>query len=137
MSRRRFIVGCALCSLGGFISASASAQSNAPTATPGVRRKILQQTDGPSPGYVTVIAEAEVDAGGLVARRTHPGIESGFMIEGSGELKVDGQPDRRLNAGDAYQIPVAIPHSFENGGKTAKHVATYIVEKGKPLASPA
>jgi hypothetical protein len=42
-----------------------------------------------------------------------------------------------LSAGDAYQISVTVPHRFQNGDKTAKLVATYVVEKDNPLASPA
>jgi quercetin dioxygenase-like cupin family protein len=137
MPKRRFFVGCALCALGGLIATSVAAQSTAPATATGVRRKVLQQTDGPTPGYVTVVVEIEVDADATVARHTHPGIESTYLIEGDGELLVDGQPSRRLKPGDAFQILVATPHSYKNGGKPAKFVGTFVVEKGQPLASPA
>jgi hypothetical protein len=48
-------------------------QDTPPATTPGVTRKILSQTDGPTPGYVTIIVEAEIEAGVTVARHTHPG----------------------------------------------------------------
>ena len=89
MLTRRGFVGvatCAICSAAGFIATDASAQT-----TPGVTRKILSQTDGPMPGYVTIIAEAEIEPGILVARHTHPGIESSYILEGNLELPVEGQ----------------------------------------------
>jgi quercetin dioxygenase-like cupin family protein len=130
--------GCAICAATGLVATAASAQTSAPATTPGVTRKILSQLDGPSPGYVTIIAEATIDAGNVVARHTHPGIESGYVIEGVLELPIEGQPTRTLNVGDAFQVPVATPHA---GGKASdkkiRVVSTYVVEKGKPLASPA
>ena len=134
MQRRRF-VGCALCSIGTLAATEVAAQT--PPATGGLRRTVLQQADGPMQGYVTVVVEIEVDAGAMVARHTHPGIESSYMIEGTGELLVDGQPGQQLKPGDAFQVPVAAPHSFHNGDGTTKIAATFVVEKGKPLASPA
>jgi quercetin dioxygenase-like cupin family protein len=136
---RRLIVGCALCAVPGLIATgtSASAQSAAPAATAGVKRKILSQLDGPTPGYVTIAVELEIEPGALVARHTHPGIESTYFISGSGELLVDGQPAKPFKAGEAIQVPPGTVHSVKNGPTTTKGIGTYIVEKGKPLASPA
>ena len=140
LTRRGFagFASCAICGLSGFIATDASAQG-APTATtPGVTRKILLQMDGPVPGYVTINAEAEIEPGVTVARHTHPGIESGYVLEGGLDLPIEGQPTRTLKAGDGFQIP---PETAHAGGKpgTAKTrvLITYVVEKGKPLASPA
>jgi quercetin dioxygenase-like cupin family protein len=137
MLSRRFFAGCALCAIGGLAATAAEAQTTPPAATAGVKRTILKQTDGPVPGYVTVTAEAEIDAGATVARHTHPGIESGYLIEGGGELSVDGQPSQMLKPGDGFQNPAGVPHGLKNGPKTSKLAITYIVEKGKPLATPA
>jgi quercetin dioxygenase-like cupin family protein len=134
---RRLVVGCALCAASGLFATGASAQSAAPAATPGVRRKILQQMDGPAAGYVTIVAELEIEADAAVARHTHPGIETIYFTEGGGELSVDGQPVRQLKAGEAFQTAAGVPHSLKNGNKPTRGVATYVVEKGKPLASPA
>jgi len=136
MLSRRFFAGCALCAIGGLAATAVEAQTP-PAATGGVKRTILKQTDGPVPGYVTVTAEAEIEAGATVARHTHPGIESGYLIEGGGELSVDGQPSQMLKPGDGFQNPVGVPHGLKNGPKTSRLAITYIVEKGKPLASPA
>ena len=140
LSRRNFtgVAGCAICGLAELIATGALAQTAPPTTTPGVTRKILSQTDGPAPGYVTLLVEAEIDAGVSVARHTHPGVESSYVLEGGFELPIEGQPTRNLKAGDGFQVPTSTPHA---GGKpgTAKTrvLITYVVEKGKPLASPA
>jgi hypothetical protein len=104
LTRRSFagVASCAICGLTGFIATEALAQG-APT-TPGVTRKILSQTDGPAPGYVTIIAEVEIEPGVTVARHTHPGIESGYVLEGGFDLPIQGQPTRTLKPGEAFQM---------------------------------
>ena len=138
MLTRRGFASCALCAITGFVATEAFAQGAPAATTPGVTRKILSQSDGPMPGYVTVLVEAEIEAGVQVGRHTHPGIESAYILEGSFELPVEGQPTRMVKAGDGFQIPPNTPHA---GGKPAaakaRVLVTYIVEKGKPLASPA
>ena len=139
LTRRGFagFASCALCGIAEFVAAEASAQG-APPATGGVTRKILSQTDGPTPGYVTIIAEAEIEAGVTIARHTHPGIESAYIIEGGLELPIEGQPTRALKPGDGFQVPPNTPHAGgKNGDKKTKIAITYVLEKGKPIASPA
>jgi quercetin dioxygenase-like cupin family protein len=139
LSRRGFagFASCAICAIAGFVATDVSAQ-NAPAATPGIKRKILSQVEGPVPGYVTIMAEVEIEAGVMVARHTHPGIESGYVVEGEIELPVEGQPTKTYKAGEGFQIPPNTPHAgAKNGGKTVRLTSTYVVEKGKPLASPA
>ena len=94
--------------------------------------------EGPAPGYETLLMEATIEAGVVVGRHTHPGIESAFVLEGGFELPIQGQETRMLKAGDGVQIPPNTPHAGGKAG-TAKSVLliTYVVEKGKPLASPA
>lgn len=140
LTRRGFagIASCAICAVTGFIATEASAQGAPPATTPGVKRKLLSQTDGPMPGYVTINMEVEIDAGTTVPRHTHPGIESSYVLEGGFELPVQGQPTRMLKAGDGFQIPPETPHAGGKPGDTKSRIAiTYVVEKGKPLASPA
>jgi quercetin dioxygenase-like cupin family protein len=138
MLTRRGFTSCAICAVMGFIAPDASAQGSPPAATTGVTRKILSQLDGPAPGYVTISVEAEIAAGAMVARHTHPGIESGYIIEGSLELPVDGQPTKALKPGDAFQVPTGTPHAGGRPSDRKTRIAiTYVVEKGKPLASPA
>jgi quercetin dioxygenase-like cupin family protein len=137
MLTRRGFASCALCAITGFIATEAAAQGTPPAAG-GVTRKILSQTDGPAPGYETLLVEATIEAGTAVGRHTHPGIESAYVLEGGFELPIQGQATRMLKVGDAFQIPPDTPHAGGKAG-TAKSrlVITYVVQKGKPLASPA
>lgn len=138
MLTRRGFASCALCAISGFIATEAAAQGAPPAGTPGVTRNILSQTDGPTPGYVTVLVEAVIDAGVPVGRHTHPGVESAFVLEGGFELPIEGQATRMLKAGDGFQIPPNTPHAGGKAGTAKTRVLiTYVVEKGKPLASPA
>ena len=113
LTRRGFagFASCALCGITEFIATEASAQGAPAAGTPGVTRKILSQTDGPTPGYVTIIVEAEIEAGVTIARHTHPGIESAYIIEGGLELPIEGQPTRTLKPGDGFQVPPNTPHA--------------------------
>jgi quercetin dioxygenase-like cupin family protein len=139
LTRRGFagIASCALCSITGFIATDASAQTP-PAATSGVKRTILSQTDGPTPGYVTLIVEVEIEPGVTIGRHTHPGIESAYILEGGFNLPIEGQPTKPYKAGDAFVVPAGTPHAGgPNGDKKTRVASTYVVEKGKPLASPA
>ena len=140
LTRRGFagFASCALCGIAEFVAAEASAQGAPPAATGGVTRKILSQTDGPTPGYTTVLVEATIDAGVKIGRHTHPGIESAYVLEGGFELPIQGQPTKTVKAGDVFQIPPETPHAGGAAGSAKSRVLiTYVVEKGKPLASPA
>ena len=131
MLTRRAFAACALCAFGGFLATGAQAQ------TPGLKRTLLKQTDGPMDGYVTVEMRVELEPAAIIARHTHPGIESGYVIEGGTELAIDGVGTLMLKPGDGYQAPTGVPHSGENGSAKTVIAATYVVEKAKPLASPA
>jgi quercetin dioxygenase-like cupin family protein len=134
MLTRRVFVACALCAAGGFMATGVEAQS---AATAGLKRTLLKQTDGPMDNYVTVEMKVEIEPDAAIARHTHPGVESGYVIEGGTELSIDGVGAFSLKPGDGYQAPNGVPHSGKNGPAKTVIVATYVVEKGKPLASPA
>ena len=141
MTRRAFtgVATCAICAAAGIIPPGATAAEGAPpAATAGLKRKILSTTDGPTPGYVTIIAEVEIEPGVTVARHTHPGIESGYVVAGGLNLSIEGMPTRALKPGDGFQVPVGRPHAGDkNGDQKTVITSTYVVEKDKPLASPA
>jgi quercetin dioxygenase-like cupin family protein len=102
-----------------------------------IKRTPLQTVDFP-PGYNVVSAIAEIAPGNCAGRHTHPGVESSYVIEGALVLKVAGKPDQTFKAGDSFQIPPNTPHdACTVPGQVFKILANYIVEKGKPLASPA
>ena len=120
------------------MATEAEAQAAPPAATGGVTRKVLSQTDGPAPGYQTLLVEATIEAGVAVGRHTHTGIESAYVLEGGFELPIQGQQTVTLKAGDGFQIPPETPHAGGKPGSAKTRVLiTYVVEKGKPLASPA
>ena len=118
----------------------ATAQQSAPAATnqtQNIKRTPLQRFDVPGTAYETVIGIAEIAPNVAVGRHTHPGPESGYLIAGGFELLVDGEQPRALKAGDSYVVPPNTLHDAKTGAAGAKVIATYVVEKGKPLASPA
>ena len=103
-----------------------------------VVRAPLQKSDFPGAEHATHLMTVTVAPGGLVAPHTHPGIEMGYVVEGEATLSVAGQPDRQIKSGDSYLIPAGAVHSAKNTGATpVRVVATFVVEKAKPLASPA
>lgn len=103
----------------------------------GIKRTPLQKIEFPE-GYVTITGLAELPAGAAAGRHTHPGIETGYVLEGEFNLEIDGQPTKLLKAGDSYAIPVGAVHDAKvHGDKPMKVLGVYIVDKTKPLASPA
>jgi len=137
MLSRRGFASCALCAITGFIATEASAQGTPPAASGGVTRKIISKSDGPG-GYEILLVEAEIEAGVSVGRHTHPGVESAFVLEGGFELPIQGMETKMLKAGDAFQVPANTPHAGgKPGAAKSRLIITYVVEKGKPLASPA
>jgi len=134
MLTRRFFTSCALCAATGFIASEANAQTSA--TTPAITRKLLQETDGPAEGYVTIIAEFEIPPGAFIAWHTHPGIESTYVVAGGLERMVKDQPSRMVKAGEGFQVPTGLPHAVQNGNAVTKLAITHIVKKGEPLATP-
>jgi quercetin dioxygenase-like cupin family protein len=129
MMTRKFILGLAVASFA--VAGVAIAQQT------GIKRTPLQKLDFPA-GYNTVTAIAEVPAGGASGRHTHPGAETGYVLEGELELVIDGQPPKKLKAGDSYQIPEGAVHDAKaSGDKAMKVLGVYIVKAGEPLAKPA
>jgi quercetin dioxygenase-like cupin family protein len=102
----------------------------------GIKRTPLQKVEFP-PGYNTVTAIAEVPAGGAAGRHTHPGAETGYVLEGELELVIDGQPPLKIKAGESYQIPEGAVHDAKAGDKPFKVLGVYVIKAGEPLAKPA
>jgi quercetin dioxygenase-like cupin family protein len=104
----------------------------------GFTRTPLQTQDLSTPGKVAVQARAEFDPGVAAGRHTHPGEELGYVLEGQLELRIDGQASRIVKAGEVFFVPAGLVHDGVNTGSgKAKVLATYVVEKGKPVATPA
>jgi quercetin dioxygenase-like cupin family protein len=115
---------------------SVSAQQP-PAPNPGFKRTLVQQGDLSAPGREVVQAIAEVAPGSESGRHTHPGEEVAYVLEGAVVLEVQGKAAVTKKAGDAFIIPAGTVHNAKNTGKTAaKVLGTYIIEKGKPVATP-
>ena len=104
--------------------------------TQNIKRTPLQKFDVPGTNFETVIGIAEIMPNVSIGRHTHPGPESGYMLDGEMVLMVQGQPDKTVKMGESYQVPSGAVHDAKSGPRGAKVIATYVVEKGKPLASP-
>jgi quercetin dioxygenase-like cupin family protein len=102
----------------------------------GTRRIDLQRHDLSAPGREVIQARVEIDPGVTSPRHTHPGEEIIYVLEGSLEYQVEGKPPVTLKAGDVLFIPAGTIHAAKNvGSGNAAELATYVVEKGKPLVT--
>lgn len=118
------------------LALSLSVAAQQPSAP--IKRTLLQKVDVPgSSNMETVTGIAEITPNVNIGRHTHAGAETGYVIEGNMTLLVDGKPPLPLKPGDSYQVPVNAVHDAKSGETGAKVLAVYIVEKGKPLATPA
>lgn len=109
---------------------SASAQTKAS----GISRTQLQRHDMSTPGSEVVQAHIDFEPGTKFGNHKHPGEEIIYVLEGELEYNVEGKPPVTLKAGEVLFIPAGTIHSAKNVGNTkASELATYIVEKGKPL----
>lgn len=118
----------ALCLAGLLAASGASAQ---------VKRTEVSRADVSTPNHEAVVMKVEVDPGKQAGRHTHPGDEISYILEGESELMIDGEAPRRVKAGDAIVIKAGTVHDVRNTGKTpVRLIGVYVVEKGKPLATP-
>jgi quercetin dioxygenase-like cupin family protein len=105
---------------------------------PALTRTLVTKADVSVPGREAVIARVEVAPGGVAGWHTHPGDEISYVAEGTATLLVAGQPPRQVSAGEGFVIPAGTVHNAKNDSAApVKLVGVYVVEKGKPLASPA
>ena len=119
------IAGLTLLILGGSV---AQAQQ------PGTRRTDLQRHDLSVPGREVVQVRVDFDPGYVAPRHTHHGEEIIYVIQGALEYRIEGQPARTVKAGDVLFVPAGAIHSVTNvGSGNGAELATYVVEKGKPL----
>jgi len=104
---------------------------------PGIKRTILLRTDDPgSPTYEAVLGLAEIAPGAMAGRHRHPGIEIGYVLEGSVTLEHEGRPAKALKTGDSFKNEPGVHNARNTGTTPVKILAVYLVEKGKPLAEP-
>ena len=105
-----------------------------PAQQPGIKRTDLQRHDLGVPGREVVQARVELAPGVAFGKHWHPGEEIVYVLEGSLEYQVEGKGTMTLKAGDVLFIPARTIHAAKNvGSGNGAELATYIVEKGKPL----
>jgi quercetin dioxygenase-like cupin family protein len=101
---------------------------------PGLGRVDLTKQDLSIPGREVVQVRVDFSHGAAAPRHSHPGEEVAFVLEGALEYQIDGKPPVILKAGETLFIPAGAVHSARNvSDGEAKELATYIVEKGKPI----
>jgi quercetin dioxygenase-like cupin family protein len=129
MQARRMAVVAAVIVAGGLVLHVARAQQA------GTKRIDLQRHDLSVPGREVVQTIVELDPGVKSSRHTHPGEEIVYVLEGAPlEYEVEGRPSVTLEPGDVLFIPAGTVHAAKNvGNRKGAELATYIVEKGKPL----
>jgi quercetin dioxygenase-like cupin family protein len=104
---------------------------------PGIKRTDLQRHDLSVPGREVIQVRVDFAPGAVAPNHTHPGEEIIYVLEGSLEYQVDGKPPVTLHAGDVLFIPAGTIHAAKNvGSGNGAELATYVVEKGKPLVVP-
>ena len=105
---------------------------------PGIKRTDLQRHDLSVPGREVVQVRVDIAPAVVVPRHSHPGEEIVYAIEGVLEYQLDGKPPVTLKAGEVLFIPAGTIHAVKNvGSGNGAELATYGVEKGKPLVVPA
>ena len=116
------------------IAASGLALHAAQAQAPGLTRTDLQQHDLSIPGREVVQNRVDISPQAPAFKHLHPGEEIIYVLEGSLEYQVEGKPPTTLNAGDVLLVPAETIHAVRNvGSGDAAELATYVVEKGKPL----
>ena len=132
LSRSLSIIPVAALALGMMFSVGATSVAQA--QTPGVTRTDLQRHDLSVAGHEAVQVRVDLAPGVAFGKHTHPGEEIIYVLEGSLEYQIEEKPPVTLKAGDVLFIPAGTVHSARNAGSvTGSELATYIVEKGKPL----
>lgn len=101
------------------------------------KRTILEQIDIPGGAYTTIVALTEIEPNATIERHIHPGTEITYVLEGGGDMFVEGKAMMHVTVGDHWQVPARTPHYLKNGPQPTRLLVTYVLEKGKPLAAPA
>src|SRR5262245_43220920 len=118
--------------------ASADAQVQPSPVSPSpVKRTILQKTDVPGTNLEVIYATVEIAAGFKAGRHFHPGVAMALVVEGEFWFQLDGQPEKVLRAGESLTTPDRAIHNEGALSQPVKLTAVYVLEKGKPMVSPA
>ena len=121
-------VGVAMVAIGSGLSAQAPSQQT------GTKRTDLQRHDLSAPGREVIQVRVDFDPGYVSPKHTHFGDEIIYVLEGTLEYEIEGKPPVKVKAGDVVFVPAGSAHLAKNvGTSNGAELATYVVEKGKPL----
>jgi quercetin dioxygenase-like cupin family protein len=116
------------------LAASSLALHSTSAQQQGVTRTELQRHDLSAPGREVIQVQVDLDPGVSFPMHSHPGEEIIYVLEGEWEYQVEGKGTLTLKAGGVLFVPAGVKHAAKNvGSGKASELATYIVEKGKPL----
>lgn len=100
----------------------------------GLKRADIQEHNLGVPGREVIQNRVDISPDAPLFRHKHPGEEVIYVLEGSLEYEIDGQPPTTVSAGEGLMVPAETVHAVRNvGSGNAAELATYIVEKGKPF----
>jgi quercetin dioxygenase-like cupin family protein len=101
---------------------------------PDIKRTDLQQHDFSIPGREVIQARVDLGPTAPLVKHTHPGEEIIYVLEGTLEYQIEGEAPTTVKAGDVLFVPAGAVHAVRNvGSGNAAELATYVVEKGKPI----
>jgi quercetin dioxygenase-like cupin family protein len=124
-----FLMGVAMLIVG-----SGLAPDSAQAQQPGTKRADLQRHDLSVPGREVIQVRVDFDPGYFAPKHTHFGEEIIYVLEGTLEYLIEGKPPATYKAGDVLLVPAETVHWVKNvGNGNGAELATYVVEKGKPL----
>jgi quercetin dioxygenase-like cupin family protein len=127
--RTTLIMGVAL-----LIVASGLGPGAAQAQQAGTKRTDLQRHDLSAPGREVIQVRVDFDPGYVSPKHTHPGEEIIYILEGTLEYEIDGKPPVTVKPGAVLFVPAGAIHAAKNVGPgNGAELATYVVEKGKPL----
>jgi len=101
-----------------------------------ITRTILERFDVPDSDYETVVMLVEMAPQVNSGLHTHPGFDAAYLLEGSLTVLEQDQPDKPIQPGQSWRVPPGSVHEVKVGDQTTKVLAIYVVERGKPLATP-
>jgi quercetin dioxygenase-like cupin family protein len=100
----------------------------------GLQRTDLLKHDLSIAGRETIQTRVDFAPGTAAQAHAHPGEEIAYVLEGTLQYQIDDGAPITLNAGQSLFIPAGAKHSAKNvGSGRASELATYIVDKSKPL----
>ena len=136
MKTARMMTGIAAAALIATISLASYTAQSQEVRLGDIKRTNLMKEDLSIPGREVIQVRVDFPPGVDAVRHNHPGEELVYIIEGELEYQLDGRSPVTLKAGDVLLIPYGTHHAVKNvGSGNAAELATYIVEKGKPLSA--